>query len=69
MNAWRRSIACGASVNCAEVRTLPDGSVEVRDSKNPDTVLRYDAAAWAAFLAGVKRGEFDQPTTTERDDQ
>jgi hypothetical protein len=32
----------------------------VRDSKNPhDPVLRYTAKAWAAFVAGVKAGEFD----------
>jgi hypothetical protein len=32
----------------------------VRDSKNPTgPVLRFTTAAWAAFTAGIRSGEFD----------
>jgi hypothetical protein len=31
----------------------------LRDSKDPDTVLRYTRPELAAFLDGAKRGEFD----------
>lgn len=35
----------------------------VRDSKDPDgPTLAFTAAEWAAFIAGVKDGEFDLST-------
>jgi hypothetical protein len=56
--SWRKSSASEAG-NCVEARTGA-GGVEVRDSKNPGgPVLAYTPAEWAAFLHGVKRGEFD----------
>lgn len=59
---WRRSSFCNGAATCVEVRTLPDGGVEVRDGKNPDgPVLRYTREEWAAFVAGVHAGEFDLP--------
>jgi hypothetical protein len=47
--------------NCVEVGTAPDGSVIVRDSKDDDrrTVLAFTREEWAAFVKGVKAGEFD----------
>ncbi|MFP8908516.1 DUF397 domain-containing protein, partial [Streptomyces atacamensis] len=38
---------------------LPGGAVAMRNSKDPDTVLRYTAAEWRAFVLGVRDGEFD----------
>jgi hypothetical protein len=36
-----------------------EGQYFVRDSKVPDLPsLRFTAAEWAAFIDGVKRGEF-----------
>ena len=36
--------------------------VRVVDTKSADaTALRFTAAEWAAFVAGVKAGEFDLP--------
>lgn len=56
---WRKSDACGLSSNCVEVAVRADG-VGVRDSKDPDgPVLEFTAAEWAAFLAGVRDGQFD----------
>ena len=56
--SWRKPSASGGT-NCVEARTGA-GGVEVRDSKNPGgPVLAYTPAEWAAFLHGVKRGEFD----------
>jgi hypothetical protein len=46
--------------NCVAVAYLPDGGVAVRDTKartRPPHVHR--AAAWGAFPAGVRAGEFD----------
>ena len=49
-------------MTCVEVAFLPDGGVAMRDTK--DRALpphRYAAAGWAAFLAGIRAGEFDRP--------
>lgn len=42
-----------------EIAYLPGGAVAMRNSKDPDTVLRYTAAEWRAFVLGVRDGEFD----------
>lgn len=45
--------------NCVDVDRTP-GSVNVRDSKHPDgPVLTFTPDEWAAFVLGVKAGEFD----------
>jgi uncharacterized protein DUF397 len=59
---WRKSSYSGnGGGNCVEVTSLADGSVAVRDSKNPDgPTLTFTAAEWEAFTSGVQNGEFDQ---------
>jgi len=46
---------------CVEVGRTPGGPVVVRDSKDPErrASLVFTAEEWAAFVAGVKNGEFD----------
>ena len=57
---WRKSSASNPSGNCVEAATLPDGSVALRNSREPDgAALVYTRAEIAAFLAGVRNGEFD----------
>jgi hypothetical protein len=60
---WHKSSFSGGNSNgCVEVAFLADGGVAVRDTK--DRTLpphRYTAAEWAAFVAGVRAGEFDRP--------
>jgi Domain of unknown function (DUF397) len=47
---------------CVEVAALPGGGVQVRDTKNRDGGTQtYNDHEWAAFVAGVKAGEFDLP--------
>ncbi|MGH3721490.1 MAG: DUF397 domain-containing protein [Pseudonocardiaceae bacterium] len=44
---------------CVEVAGLDDSGRAVRDSKDPaGAALRFTAAGWVAFTAGVKSGEF-----------
>lgn len=42
-----------------EIARLAGGAVAMRNSKDPETVLRYTAAEWEAFVLGVRDGEFD----------
>lgn len=60
MTEFRISSFCTAG-GCVEVGHAPDGSVVVRDSKDPHraTALTFDGGEWAAFVAGVRHGEFD----------
>lgn len=60
---WYKSSYSNNGGNCLEVATnlvAPRGIIPVRDSKNPSgPVLDVPAAAFATFVAGVKRGDLD----------
>lgn len=57
---WRKSsYSSPQGGNCLEVADL-DGGRAVRDSKDLDgPAVRFTAAQWVAFTAGVRAGEFD----------
>lgn len=56
---WRKSTRSGGNNNCVESAGLPGGGAAVRDSKDPEgPVLFFGAIDWAAFVGGVKSGEF-----------
>lgn len=56
---WRKSSYCSDAA-CVEVAHQP-GRVLMRDSKDPSqTPLEFPDEAWAAFLKGVRAGEFDR---------
>ena len=60
MARWRKSRASNPSGCCVEVAALPDGAIAMRNSRDPaGPALVYTRAEVAAFLAGVKNGEFD----------
>lgn len=42
-----------------EIAHLAGGAVAMRNSKDPNTVLRYTEAEWRAFVLGARDGEFD----------
>lgn len=51
---------CGNSVDCVEAVPHPIFDyVLVRNSKDPDTVLRFTGDEWRAFTGGVRAGRFD----------
>lgn len=57
---WRKARASNPSGACVEVAPLPGGDVAVRNSRDPGgPALVYTRAEIAAFLTGVKAGEFD----------
>lgn len=57
---WRKSsYSNGSGGACVEVANLTSGQSAVRDSKNPNgPVLIFAPAAWSAFCAGLRDGEF-----------
>ena len=59
--AWITSRACNNSA-CVQVAHLAGGLVALRDSKDTTKPAHvFDSDEWAAFLAGVRNGEFDSP--------
>ncbi len=56
---WRTS-SFTDNGTCVEVADLPDGGRLVRDTKlgEASPVLQFTSAEWAAFVAGVRAGEF-----------
>ncbi|MER5358627.1 DUF397 domain-containing protein [Streptomyces sp. NPDC002785] len=60
--SWFKSSYSNNGGQCIEVAAnlvVPRGVVPVRDSKNPGgPVLDIPTGAFAAFVAGVKTGEF-----------
>ena len=57
-NLWRKSSFSVES--CVQYTELRDGSVGVRDSKDPNgPKLQFNRKEWKAFVDGVKAGEFD----------
>ena len=57
---WRKSQASNPSGSCVQVAELGDGAIAMRNSRHPSgPALIYTRAEIAAFLAGVKNGEFD----------
>lgn len=54
---WRKSSRCTLNDNCVEI--AEGDQVKVRDSKNPGPELTFDRPGFAAFVAAVVDGEFD----------
>jgi hypothetical protein len=54
---WRKSTYSGGEGgNCLEISDDDPNLVPVRDSKTPDApALVFRAAAWSAFVAGLKQ--------------
>jgi len=60
---WVTSRACNNSA-CVQVARLSGGMVAIRDSKNTTKPAHvFDSEEWAAFVTGVKAGEFDLPVS------
>lgn len=58
--SWRKSSYSNSQGNCVEFAPLADGSVAVRNSRDPQgPALVYTRAEIAALIAGAKDGEFD----------
>lgn len=57
---WRKSHYSNPCGSCVELARLADGGIAVRNSRHPcSPVLIYSRAGMAAFIHGIKEGEFD----------
>ncbi|MEU7021566.1 DUF397 domain-containing protein [Streptomyces sp. NPDC046203] len=59
--AWQKSSFSGPedNQNCVHVRLAASGEIELVESETPETVMSTTRANFAAFVKGVKAGEFD----------
>jgi hypothetical protein len=56
---WHKSSYSGSGGECIEIASNLTHLTPVRDSKDPDgPALVFPTASFAAFLAGIKAGEF-----------
>nr|WP_192756574.1 DUF397 domain-containing protein [Actinopolymorpha pittospori] len=61
LSGWRKATASNGGSNCVEVGSSAT-HVGVRDTKDRDGgTLAVTRTGFAAFLGGVKAGEFDLP--------
>ncbi len=62
---WRKSTACDVGATCVWVDIDPEsvrvGHAAVVAGTGDCPLLRFTHSEWAAFLAGVRGGEFDLP--------
>ncbi|ATW50907.1 DUF397 domain-containing protein [Streptomyces xantholiticus] len=56
---WHGAPGTSPDEERVEIAHLPGGGVAMRSSLDHDTVLRYTAAEWRAFVLGARDGEFD----------
>jgi hypothetical protein len=63
---WHKSSASGADGGCVEVAIAAE-SVYVRNSRHAEDgrPLEFLYKEWAAFLAGVRDGEFELPAAPQ----
>ncbi|MFI6083772.1 DUF397 domain-containing protein [Streptomyces sp. NPDC051217] len=55
---WQKSSFSGEGPQCVEIAEH-NGDILVRESDDPDAITTTSRDKFAAFIAGVKAGEFD----------
>jgi hypothetical protein len=60
--AWQKSSYSASGSECVEVAAGEGGVIHLRESDRPDQIITTTSAKLAAFIKGVKAGEFDRFT-------
>ncbi|SEC35913.1 DUF397 domain-containing protein [Streptomyces melanosporofaciens] len=55
---WRKSTFSENQANCVELAAAPDG-IHIRESDEPEAVLRTSPAVLGALIRSVKAGRLD----------
>jgi Domain of unknown function (DUF397) len=56
---WWKSRSSGGGDNCIEVASASDGTIGVRDSKDPEgPILTFSFSDWDAFTQGARNDNF-----------
>lgn len=58
---WRKSSYSAEGANCVNLAITPDGTIHLRDSKAPRTVVATGPHALQHFMAAVVSGAFERP--------
>jgi len=59
---WQKSSYSGNAANCIHVAAADDGTIKMRESDDPNTILTTTPENLAAFIRGAKAGKFDHLT-------
>ncbi|NEW74809.1 DUF397 domain-containing protein [Streptomyces rhizosphaericus] len=61
MSCWRKSSFSSGQVSaeCVEVSAPSADLILIRESDAPAAVIATEPGPWAAFIRGLKRGDFD----------
>lgn len=54
---WQKSSYCGEGNACVNIAASPDGTVLLRESDEPRSILTASPAALRALILGIKAGE------------
>ncbi|RNF84680.1 DUF397 domain-containing protein [Streptomyces botrytidirepellens] len=57
---WRKSSYSGNAANCVYVRNDRDGTLRLRESDAPDTVLATNRTTFDTFIRAAKAGKLDR---------
>lgn len=61
---WRKSSYSPNAANCVYVRAEHDGTVRLRESDTPDTILATTPATFGTFIRATKAGVLEHLTTS-----
>ncbi|MGW2326340.1 DUF397 domain-containing protein [Streptomyces sp. NPDC001700] len=56
---WQKSSYSGNAGNCVYVRNDRDGTLQLRESDAPDTILATRPTTFGTFIRAAKAGRFD----------
>ncbi|WP_347877102.1 DUF397 domain-containing protein [Streptomyces albus] len=56
---WQKSSFSQEASSCVYVASAPDGTLRLRESDEPEAVIRTTPGALRALIRGVKAGQFE----------